>query len=96
MYGDIGNELMNDGDEGGEEGYDTWQHQVGLVSLRMIVLTSSIIMALDPPAPSPFSATKVIKVLQHRETPTASNVDYNGEPTFSLIFIVDRPNRKVR
>jgi hypothetical protein len=52
-------------------------------------------MPLDPLAPSPFSETEVTRVLQYRETPTAFNVDYNGTPTFSLIFVVDRPNRKV-
>jgi hypothetical protein len=57
--------------------------------------TSSFIMPLNPQAPSPFSGTTVTKVLQYKETPAASNVDHHGNPTFSLIFVVDRPNRKV-
>jgi len=67
-----------------------------LVLSSMTIRTSSYIMALNTPAPSPFSDTKVTKVLQYKETPAASNVEHNGKPTFSLIFVVDRPNRKVR
>jgi len=44
----------------------------------MTIHISSFIMALNPPAPSPFSETEVTKVLQYKETPTASNVDHNG------------------
>lgn len=53
------------------------------------------IMVHQPQAPSPFSETPVTKLIQYKETPSAFDVVYNSSPTFSLIFVVDRPNRKV-
>jgi hypothetical protein len=52
-------------------------------------------MLQNPPAPTPFAGIEVTKLLQYRETPTDSNVVCNSSSTFSLIFVIDRPNRKV-
>ena len=52
-------------------------------------------MVHSPQQPAPFTNAQVTSVINFKNYPSTCNIDANSSPAFSLIYVIDKLNRKV-